>query len=69
MLESIVEFILRFFGDAEDYRHRKDMPEYERIEEENRGLDPKKMDVLAKIILISSAVITAVVVLTALITR
>ena len=69
MLESIVEFILRIFYDAEDCKHRKEMPEIERIEEENRGFDPKKRDALARISLISSAVIFVVVVLIAIITK
>ena len=69
MLESIIEFILRIFYDAEDCRHRKEMPEIERIEEENRGYDPKKRDVMARILLISSAVLFAVVVLIAIIAK
>ena len=69
MLDNIVDFILRLFMDVEDNRHRKEMPEIERIEEENRGLDPKKMDLIAKIILIASSVVVVAVILVALITR
>jgi hypothetical protein len=69
MLESIIEFILRIFYDAEDCRHRKEMPEIERIEEENRGFDPKKRDALSRILLISSAVLFVIVMLIAIITK
>ena len=69
MFDGIIEFVLRLFMDAEDYRHRKEMPEFERRIEENRGFDPKKRDTAAKIMLISYAVIAVVVVLIALITK
>ncbi len=69
MPEDIIELILRFFMDAEDNRHRKEMPEIERIEEENRGYDPKKRDIMAKISLMASGVVFVVVILIAIITR